>query len=117
MQLRASNELIELPEQPMKTFVLEKLSKLNVMLKSRRNTSKEDQELEQNIDAVYEEWHRRTRQEGRQEDVEGMLMVKFGTLDQEIRRVIPNLLDLSAIDRAQAVMELSREELLVRFGH
>ena len=124
VQLRASNELLELPEQPMKTFVLEKLSKLNVMLKSRRNTSKEDQELEQNIDAVYEEWHRRTRQEGhqegrqegRQEDVEGMLMVKFGTLDQEIRRVIPNLLDLSAIDRARAVMELSREELLVRFG-
>ena len=116
VQLRASNELIELPEQPMKTFVLEKLSKLNVMLKSRRNTSKEDQELEQNIDAVYEEWHRRTRQEGHQEDVEGLLMVKFGTLDQEIRRVTPNLLDLSAIDRARAVMELSREELLVRFG-
>ena len=44
-----------------------------------------------------------------------MLMVKFGTLDQEIRRVIPDLLDLSAIDRARAVMELSREELLVRF--
>ena len=38
VQLRASNELLELPEQPMKTFVLEKLSKLNVMLKSRRNT-------------------------------------------------------------------------------
>ena len=121
VQLRASNELLELPEQPMKTFVLGKLSKLNVMLKNRRNTSKEDQELEQNIDAVYEEWQRRTRQEGRQEgrqeDIEGMLMVKFGTLDQEIRNHSPNLFDLSAIDRARAVMELSREELLVRFGH
>ena len=125
VQHRASMELLELPEQPMKTFVLEKLSKLRVMLKSRQNTSKEDQELEQNIDALYEEWQRRTRQEGhqegrregRQEDIEEMLAVKFGALDPELRGIIPNLLDLSAIDRARALMELSREELLTRFGN
>ncbi len=132
VQRKAIEELLELPEQPLKTFVLEKLTKLKIMLKSRTRLSKEDQETMVNIDALYEEWRIKTLQEGvevgRQEGVEvgrqqadrttleSMLLVKLGPIDQTIEAIIPALLELSAIDRVRAVMQLSREELLRDFG-
>jgi hypothetical protein len=133
VQRKAIEELLELPQQPLKTFVLEKLTKLKIMLKSRTRLSKEDQETMVNIDALYEEWRIKTLQEGaeagRQEGVEvgrqeadrvtleGMLLVKFGQIDPPLESIIPVLLELSAIDRIRAVMQLSREEILRDFGN
>jgi hypothetical protein len=120
VQRKAIEELLELPQQPLKTFVLEKLTKLKIMLKSRTRLSKEDKETLVNIDELYEEWRNQAIQEGRKEGdrttLESMLLVKFGTVDQPLESTIPALLDLSAIDRVRAVMQLSREELIRDFG-
>jgi hypothetical protein len=116
---RASDhlELLELPEQPLKAFALEKFTKLTIMLKNRRSLSKEDQEIMLNIDVLYDEWRSQTLQEGREEadrrSVEALLMAKFGAIDGDLEKVIPVLLGLDPIDRVRAVMERSREDLLV----
>ena len=131
VQRQAILELLELPEQPLKANILEHLIKLEVMLKSRQPRSQDDQDLFANLEPVYQEWRSRTLQEGRQEGrqeghqagrqeegrlmVEGMLIAKFGELGT-LEAIVPKLLELNAIDRAKAVMELSQEELLKRFG-
>ncbi len=94
------------------------------MLKSQPHLTPNDQETLVNIDALYEDWRNQTLQEGRKEGqkesdratLESMLLVKFGTIDRTLATVIPALLDLSPIDRARAVMQLSQEEILRNFG-
>jgi hypothetical protein len=120
VQRQAGLELLELPEQPLKAFALEKFTKLTIMLKNRRSLSKEDEEIMLNIDVLYDEWRTKTLQEGREEgrerserlSVEALLMAKFGAIDGELEGVIPVLLRLDPIDRARVVMQRSRESLL-----
>lgn len=119
VQRQAIEELLELPEQPLKAIVLENLIKLEVMLKSRPTRSQDEQEVMHNLEFVYEEWRNKAVQEGRQEEsrslIEGMLIAKFGELGN-LQTIVPKLLELNAIDRAKAVMGLSKEELLQEFS-
>ena len=119
VQRQAIAELLELPEQPLKAIILENLSKLELMLKSRQTRSQDDQELSLNLEPVYQEWRSRVEQEGRREEgrsmMEGMLIAKFGEVGL-LEAIVPKLLTLSATDRAKAVMTLSQEELLKEFS-
>ena len=47
--------------------------------------------------------------------VETMLQVKFGTIDRELSQIIEPLIQLSALEITQLIMQLNREELLARF--
>jgi hypothetical protein len=64
VQRQAISELLELPEQPLKTVVLENLAKLQIMLKKRQSRTQDEQELMLNIDVLYEEWRNQIVQEG-----------------------------------------------------
>lgn len=114
--MQAFAELLQLPEQPLKTFALEKFTKLQLMIKNQTNLSKADREILSNIDGIYEEWRNTTKQEGREEadraSITGMLAAKFGTIDSELETVIPRLLVLDPTERARSVMSLSRQALL-----
>jgi hypothetical protein len=74
----------------------------------------------QEIDILYQAEMGRIRsagqEEGREEsdraNVTGMLIARFGAIDPELEMVIPKLLDLDPIKRAQQIMTLSREALL-----
>ena len=120
VQTQAFAELLQLPEQPLKTFALEKFTKLQLMIKKQRTISKDDREIMLNIDAIYEEWRNTTKKEGREEgreeadraSITGMLVAKFGPIDSELEAVIPRLLTLDPTERARSVMSLSREALL-----
>ncbi|MEH2062284.1 MAG: hypothetical protein V7K50_08395 [Nostoc sp.] len=48
--------------------------------------------------------------------VENLLRVRFGWLDDELERVIEPLLQLPPQDYSRLLLELSRDELLTRFG-
>ena len=48
--------MLQLLEQPLKTFALEKFSKLQLMIKNQSTISKDDREILSNIDVTYEEW-------------------------------------------------------------
>ncbi len=120
VQTQAFAELLQLPEQPLKTFALEKFTKLQLMIKNQTTLSKADREILSNIDGIYEEWRNTTKQEGREEgreeadraSITGMLAAKFGAIDSELETVIPKLLVLDPTERARSVMSLSRQALL-----
>jgi predicted transposase/invertase (TIGR01784 family) len=52
------------------------------------------------------------REEADRANVVGMLIAKFGAIDPELERVIPKLMELDPIKRAQQILTLSREALL-----
>jgi hypothetical protein len=68
VQRQAISELLELPEQPLKTVVLENLTKLQIMLKKRTTHTQDEQDVMLNIDTLYEEWRNEAIQEGREEE-------------------------------------------------
>ena len=47
--------MLQLPEQPLKTFALEKFTKLQLMIKNQSTISKDDREILSNIGVTYEE--------------------------------------------------------------
>ncbi|WP_016951974.1 hypothetical protein [Anabaena sp. PCC 7108] len=44
------------------------------------------------------------------------MRVRFGSLDEELERIVEPLLRLSPLEYSRLLLELSREELLTRFG-
>jgi hypothetical protein len=112
VQRQAVAELVQWPEQPLKNFILDKITKYQIMLKSSRTLSKEDQEIMVNIEPIYEAWLSEKQQEVHRASVEAMLTFKFGTIDPELEALIPKLLLLDPLSRTQQIMTLSREALL-----
>jgi hypothetical protein len=70
----------------------------------------------QEIDTIYQAEMGRIKEEGREEadraNVEGMLIARFGAIDPELEGVIPKLIGLDPIQRAQSIITMSREALL-----
>ncbi|NEP27940.1 MAG: hypothetical protein F6K49_40495, partial [Moorea sp. SIO3I6] len=54
--------------------------------------------------------------EGQRLMVENLLAGRFGTVDLELSRTIEPLMQLPIKDRTQVLLNLSRQELLERFG-
>ncbi|BAZ49720.1 hypothetical protein NIES4103_23320 [Nostoc sp. NIES-4103] len=73
-----------------------------------------------NLSQAYLEWREATLQEGVQEGqrqvVENLLRVRFGSLDEELERIIEPLLQLPPQEYSRLLLELSPEELLTRFS-
>ncbi|MBH8566444.1 hypothetical protein I8748_30560 [Nostoc sp. CENA67] len=73
-----------------------------------------------NLSQAYLEWREATLQEGQKDErrqvVENLLRVRFGSLDEELERIIEPLLQLPPQEYSRLLLELSREELLTRFG-
>jgi predicted hydrocarbon binding protein len=57
-----------------------------------------------------------TLREGRRETVENFLRVRFGSLNEELSEAIAPLLQLPPEELSRLLLNLSREELLERFG-
>jgi hypothetical protein len=60
--------------------------------------------------------YNRGRFEGKEEadraNVVGMLIARFGAIDPELESIIPKLIELDPIQRAQSIITLSRSALL-----
>ncbi|MCC5633045.1 hypothetical protein LC613_36595 [Nostoc sphaeroides CHAB 2801] len=80
-----------------------------------------------NLTQAYEEARAQAVQEGveqgvqleRRQVVENLLRFRFGSVDEELSRVVDTLLQLSPDDFARFLLELSslsREDLLARFN-
>lgn len=80
-----------------------------------------------NLTEAYQEARAAAVQEGveqgvqleRRQVVENLLRFRFGSVDEELSRVVDNLLQLAPDDFARFLLELSslsREELLARFN-
>jgi hypothetical protein len=57
---------------------------------------------------------RNAEQKGRQEEIEALLVAKFGELDAELAGLVIPIMALSVSDRARMILQLSREELIAQ---
>jgi hypothetical protein len=71
-----------------------------------------DKEWEREADRLLNEECDRIYREAGRESIEAMLIVKFGTIDPELKALVPKLILLDPLARTQQIMTLSREALL-----
>jgi hypothetical protein len=130
IQQQAVNELVALPkDNPLRRYLLEILAswRINVEL-SQNLDEQEKQELTMNLSPAYLRWREDTllegRQEGRQEGlqegrrsmVENFLRIRFGEVDAQLSSIIESMLQLPTEELTVMLLNLSRSELLARFG-
>ena len=137
VQKQAIDELEALPAaHPLRTTALELFYQLQETLGVNQNLETEDRELimrlqplfQQKLAQVEREAELRGEQRGelrgelrgeqqvKRQVLESFLRVRFGELDEETSAIIEPLLALSPEEFTPLLMQLSREELLTRFG-
>lgn len=125
VQQQAIDELIALPkENELRQNVLELLSSWRITIIEQENLEEDDQELIMNLSPAYLEARAQAVQEGVQQGVqqgqrlviESLLSDKFGSEDMELSRIIDALLQLPLREYTRLCVQLSRDELLARFG-
>lgn len=125
-QRTAIDELLALPESnQLRQNTLKLITNLRVIIVQQQETLTEDeQELIMNLSQAYQQWEETTKQQGVQEGVqlerrqvvENLLRFRFGFVDEELARVVDSLLQLTPEEFTPLCLQLSREELLVRFN-
>jgi len=127
VQQLAVSELVALPpENIIRRNVLEMVYRWRISVMTQTDLTLYDQELIMNLTEAYQEARAQAVQEGVQQGVqlgqrqvvENLLRFRFGSVDEELSRVVDTLLQLSPDDFARFLLELSslsREELLARF--
>lgn len=68
------------------------------------------------LSPVYEQWKAKTLEEGERRATTGLLIARFGELDEDLTQIIPNLVALSPVDRSRLILDLSRAELIQQFS-
>jgi hypothetical protein len=124
IQQQAVSELVALPlENIIRRNVLEMVYRWRISVMTQTDLTEDDQELIMNLTEAYQEARAAAVQEGveqgQRQVVENLLRFRFGSVDEELSRVVDNLLQLAPDDFARFLLELSslsREELLARFN-
>jgi len=121
VQKQAIEEIEALPEShPFRTNALTMLNRLRADLQVTANKDVEDQELVMRLSPLFDQQLEQARQEARQEGqrgvIENLLALRFGSLDEELTAIIEPLLTLPSAEFTRLLLQLSREELLSRFG-
>ncbi len=125
VQNAAIDELEALPEdEPLRTRALELLYSLKTTLEVSQNIDEEDRELIMRLSPLYtqklEEATRRGQIEGEKQGqkklVENLLKIRFGSLDEQLSAIIEPLLSLPTEEFTPLLLQLSRDELIERFG-
>jgi hypothetical protein len=120
-QRQAISELLSLPQNsPLRRNTQELITSWRITVINQQNLTEDDQEVIMNLSQAYLEWWEATLQEGQRDGqrqvVENLLRVRFGSLDEELQGVIEPLLQLPPQEYSRLLLELSRDELLTRFG-
>ncbi|YAF99298.1 MAG: hypothetical protein AB3A66_28055 (plasmid) [Nodularia sp. CChRGM 3473] len=128
VQQQAVIELVALsPENLLRRNVLEIIYRWRVSVMTQQELTEDDQELMMNLTEAYQEARAQAVQEGveqgvqqgQRQVVENLLRYRFGSVDEELTRVVDSLLQLSPEEFASVLLQLSnlsREELLARFA-
>ncbi len=120
VQREAVEELVALPPSDLvRRNVLEIIYRWRISVMTQTELTRDDQELIMNLTEAYQEARAQAVQEGQRQVVENLLRFRFGSMDEELSRVIDSLLQLTPDDFARVLLELStlsREELLARFN-
>lgn len=124
---RAIAELIALPpSEPKRDRAVQLLANWKTNIEGIGGFEAEDQELVMTLSPAFIEWEQRTRQAGFEEGIQrvrvtlqGLLVSRFGRIDNQLEAVIEYFTELNSEDYAQQLpllLSLSRDELVTRFG-
>lgn len=125
VQQQAVSELVALPpENIICRNVLEMVYRWRISVMTQTDLTEDDQELIMNLTEAYQEARAQAVQEGveqgvqleRRQVVENLLRFRFGSVDEELSRVVDSLLQLTPEEFTPLCLELSREDLLARFN-
>ncbi|MFB2839729.1 hypothetical protein [Floridanema evergladense] len=134
VQKQAIKEIGALPSNhPLRSNALLLLVNLKATIQSSQNIDREAQELVMELSPLLLQWREEAVHEGeelglqqglergarteRRSIIENFLRVRFGVLDEELSGIIQPLLELSAEEFTKVLLlQLSREELLAKFG-
>ncbi|WP_414530633.1 hypothetical protein [Nodularia chucula] len=87
---------------------------------TQQTLTKDDQELIMNLTDAYQEARAAAVQEGveqgQRQVIENLLRFRFGAVDEKLSGVVDSLLRLSPEEFTPLCLQLTREELLSRFG-
>jgi len=121
VQQLAVDELAALPlTNPFRSNALELLYSLRTNLEASQNLDVDDRDLIMQLSPLYLQRLEEATQQGRWAErratIENLLRVRFGSLDDTLAAIIPQLLELPPEEFTRLLLQLSREELLARFG-
>jgi hypothetical protein len=121
VQKQAIAALEALPaSHPFRTNALTMLNRLRADLLVTANKNVEDKELVMRLSPLFDQQLEQAKQEARQEGqrrvIENLLALRFGSLDEQLAAIIQPLLTLPPEEFTRLLLQLSREELLSRFG-
>ncbi|MFN6560289.1 MAG: hypothetical protein RMY28_010815 [Nostoc sp. ChiSLP01] len=133
VQKQAIDELEALtPDNPFRKAALELLYNLQQNLQVTQNQNEEDRELLMRLAPLYQQDREQAIQEGEQRGiqqgvqqgvqqgerlvVENLLKVRFGEIDNQLQAIIEPLLRLPPEEFTPLLLQLSRKELIDRFG-
>ncbi|MBD2731956.1 hypothetical protein H6G96_38285 [Nostoc sp. FACHB-892] len=117
VQQQAVSELVALPpENLVRRNVLEMVYRWRISVMTQTDLTEDDQELIMNLTEAYQEARAQAVQEGQRQVVENLLRFRFGSVDEELSRVVDSLLQLTPEEFTPLCLELSREDLLARFN-
>ncbi|MEG4806604.1 hypothetical protein QUA82_02635 [Microcoleus sp. F8-D3] len=74
-----------------------------------------EQSIEQGIQQGIEQGIEEGIQQGKRQNVECILQVRFGEIDEKLAQIIEPLIQLEPIEIARLSMQLDRSQLLARF--
>ncbi len=117
-QRQAVEELVNLPEDnPFRDNLLKILASWRKTLELKDNRSEEERELIMNLSPAYEQQCEAWKEEGQCLMLETLLEGRFGALDEELKGLIPALMQLPPSERTQLLLNLAnleRSELIAR---
>ncbi|NER39144.1 MAG: hypothetical protein F6J93_35195 [Oscillatoria sp. SIO1A7] len=121
VQNEAISELEKLgPESQFRSVTLSLLYNLQKHLKTRKDRDTSDKELIMRLTPLYEQEREQTFREGEQQGqrllLENLLRARFGSLEPVDSAIIETLLAKPPEESAPLLLQLSREELIARFG-
>lgn len=114
---QAIDEFVALPStHPFRKVALELLYTLQQNLLVAQNPEEDDRELVMRLAPLYQQDREQAKLEGERLVVENLLLFRFGSLDEELSAIIEPLLALPPEEFTPLLMQLSRSELIARFG-
>ncbi len=125
IQERAIKEFRDLPAtHPLKTNVLLVLSNLQATLQAKKKLQESERTLIMELSPLLIQWREESLQQGLQQGVlrerritiESFLKARFGSIDEQLSSIVEPLLQLAPDEFSVLLLELSRAELLARFG-
>jgi hypothetical protein len=120
-QKQAISEIARLPvNHPLRSNVFLLLANLQATLQVSQNIEESDRELAMELSPLVLQWEEEALRRGiiieRRANIENLLRFRFGLIDEQLSGIIEPLLQLPPEEFTVLLLQLSREDLLARFG-